>query len=342
MNTATREKTPETASASRYGSIMTHLLRLLLAFLLLPLAAACATTAPTPSAATKRIAVTFDDIPRNPGGFFTPDERATRLLAGLRTAGVRQAAFFVNPGNLQQPFGEGGERRIAAYVAAGHVIANHSFSHPSGNTTPVADYLADIDRAEAWLANRPGRRAWFRFPYLHEGGRDLARRDALRAGLAQRGLRNGYVTVDASDWNMESLVAQARAAGKTIDMDALRDLYVTSHVDSAEFYDGLARRTLGRSPAHILLLHETDLAALYLPDLIAALRARGWEIITADEAYADPLGEIMPNVPVAQGTLIEAIAWERGLPAPRWYEGNNVENATRLFNARVLKEYTAQ
>src|ERR1700755_3496375 len=47
--------------------------------------------------------------------------------AALRRAGVAQAAFFVNPGNLQQPWGAGREAQIAAYVRAGHVIGNHSW-----------------------------------------------------------------------------------------------------------------------------------------------------------------------------------------------------------------------
>jgi peptidoglycan/xylan/chitin deacetylase (PgdA/CDA1 family) len=314
------------------------MLRLLLALLLLPLTPACATTAALTDPASKRIALTFDDIPRSPGAFFTPDERTRRLIAGLRGARVRQAAFFVNPGSLAQPHGQGGERRISDYVRAGHVLANHSFSHPALTAVTAEAYLVDIDRAEDWLRGREGRRPWFRFPYLNEGRRDLAKRDAIRAGLAQRGLRNGYVTVDASDWNMEQLTINAVRAGKTIDRDALRALYVESHVEAAEFYDGLARRTIGRSPAHVLLLHETDLAALWIADLVSALRARGWEIVTADEAFADPLRTVMPNVPAAQGTLIEAIAWEKGLPAPRWYERNNLAVANRIFSEQVLHD----
>ncbi|HZF95339.1 MAG TPA: polysaccharide deacetylase family protein [Allosphingosinicella sp.] len=317
------------------------LLRLLFALLLLPLAAACATiTGAEPE--TKRIALTFDDIPRQPGAFFTPDERTQRLIAGLRAARVRQAAFFVNPGSLAQPHGQGGERRIADYVRAGHVLANHSFSHPALTAVTAEAYLADIDRAEDWLRGREGRRPWFRFPYLNEGRRDLARRDAIRAGLAQRGLQNGYVTVDGSDWNMEQRTIDAVRSGLPIDREALQHLYIETHVEAAEFYDGLARRTIGRSPAHVLLLHETDLAALWIADLVAALRARGWEIVTADEAFADPLRTVMPNVPVAQGTLIEAIAWEKGLPAPRWYERNNLAVANRIFSEQVLHDVQTQ
>ena len=100
--------------------------------------------------------------------------------------------------------------------------------------------------------------------------------------------------------------------------------------------DELAFKVLGRHPAHVMLLHETDIAAFYIADLVAALRADGWEIITADEAYADPIGQLRPDVPSAQGTLTEAIAWERGLPAPRWYERNDTRVYSRLFRERVL------
>ncbi len=87
----------------------------------------------------------------------------------LKRAGVAQAAFFVNPANLETGDGKGGEDRILAYVAAGHVIANHSWSHPHLSELSADAFLADVDRAEAWLRPREGHRAWFRFPFLDEG-----------------------------------------------------------------------------------------------------------------------------------------------------------------------------
>jgi peptidoglycan/xylan/chitin deacetylase (PgdA/CDA1 family) len=301
--------------------------------------------AAAPASAQKRIALTFDDAPRSRGAFLTPDQRSAKLIAGLRQARVRQAAFFVNPGNLATPDGEGGEKRLAAYVAAGHVIADHSMTHPhlSGPTgLGVEAYLANIDQAEAWLKGRKGYRPWFRFPFLDEGGSDRSKRDAVRAGLKARGLRDAYVTIDGADWNMETNAIAAVKAGKAIDMNALRDLYVETMVGAADYADGLARRAIGRQPAQIILLHETDLAALWIADLVAALRRDGWEIVTVDRAYADPISRAMPDVPSAQGTLLEAIAWEKGLPAPRWYERDDVALANALFAERVLKEKPAR
>jgi peptidoglycan-N-acetylglucosamine deacetylase len=92
----------------------------------------------------------------------------------------------------------------------------------------------------------------------------------------------------------------------------------------------------------VILLHETELAALSLPALIAALRKDGWQIITADEAYAGPLARAAPDRRAAQATRIEAMAWEKGLPAPRWYERENVKIANALFAQRVPQETPAK
>ncbi|NJM49885.1 MAG: polysaccharide deacetylase family protein [Sphingomonadales bacterium] len=286
----------------------------------------------------KRVALSFDDVPRGAGAFMTPDERTEKIIAALSNQNAAQAVFFINPCKLDEPPGQGGEARIAAYVAAGHVIANHSCSHPKLSNTDAEIYLADIDKAEDWLKRRDGYRPWFRFPYLDEGGADKVKRDTLRSGLAQRGLINGYVTADGSDWNLEQLTLDAKTAGKDMDMKALRKLYVSSQMSALDYHDELARITLGRSPAHMLLLHETDLAALFIGDLVDEMRRRGWTIISADEAFADPIHNAMPDVPFSAGTLTGSMAWEKNIPpplSPIWI-GTDLQN--HIFEKQVVKD----
>lgn len=278
-----------------------------------------------PSADEKHIAISFDDAPRGPGPVFSADERAARLIAALERAGVEQAAFFVNPAMIERADRAGAEERLAAYAHAGHVLANHTDTHPRLQATEPEAFLADIDAAEAWLVDQPGRRAWFRFPFLDEGGPDAVKRDAVRAGLRERGLLNARVTVNASDWVFEQALSDTPADERDLVLEALSELYVSHHVAAAEFYDALSRRLTGRSVAHMLLLHENDLAALNVEALAAALRAHGWTIISADAAYADPIYASDPETRYAQGTLLERLAWRAGLEGEVWFQGNEAE-----------------
>lgn len=298
--------------------------------------------APVPALADKRIALSFDDVPRDRGGFMTPDQRTRRIIAALHVTHAPQAVFFVVPGFVGHDDGVGGARRIAAYVRAGNVIANHTWSHEHLSEIGALAFLDDIDKADAWLRHRPGFRPWFRYPYMDEGGADKGRRDTVRTGLAARGLSNAYVTVDSSDWNLDYMASQARAAGQRIDMKALRRLYVTWNVEAADFSDSLLQQATGRQPVQVLLLHETDLAGLFLADLIRGLRKDGWTIVSADEAFADPLGAERPDTPFAGGTLSEALAWQKGLPAPRWYRYNDQKLARETFDREVLGKTAAQ
>lgn len=284
----------------------------------------------------KRIALTFDDVPRHPGGFLTPDERTAGIIAGLREGGVAQAGFFVTTGNLEKDGGEGGEARIAAYVAAGHVIGNHSHSHSWLWNGDAAAYITDLDKAEAWLAGKPGRRPWYRFPYLDEG-RDVQKRDTVRTALRQRGLMNAYVTIDDYDWAIDDLARKAMEAGRPIDRAALGRLYVETIVGTADFYDRMGRDVLGRAPAQVLLLHETDLAGLFIADLAKALRADGWTIVPIDEAYQDPIARTEPDTTSLGGGRLAALAQIAGRdPGTLVYERTNEEELARLFEDRVI------
>lgn len=289
-----------------------------------------------PAAAQKRIALSFDDVPRVPGALMTPQQRTERLIASLRRARVAQVAFFINPGNLQQPWGAGREGQIEAYVRAGHVIGNHSFSHPHLSEIGATAFVANIDQAATWLNGRPGYRPWFRFPFLDEASRDIPTRDAVRAALRERHLQNGYVTVDSMDWLLDQRINEAHTAGQAIDMNALRDLYVRIVVESAAFADRLARDALHRQPVQVILMHETDIEALYVADAVAALRAHGWQIVPIDQAYRDPIATAEPDSPQLS-SRIGALASLPGLP-PRELSPplNRMDVVTQAFNTEVM------
>jgi hypothetical protein len=87
----------------------------------------------------------------------------------------------------------------------------------------------------------------------------------------------------------------AHEPGRQLERDAIRALYVRSVLAAARYADRMARATLDRPPRHVLLLHENDLAGLFVADLVRALRADGWSIVTADDAFSDPIAAALPD-----------------------------------------------
>ena len=256
----------------------------------------------------QEIALTFDDAPRSDGGLYTGLKRSEILIEKLKQYNVPQVAFFANSGKLDAV----GELRLKMYGKAGHIIANHSHTHLHIHDVGVDNFIDDIKKADQALNQLPGFRPWFRFPFLDEG-RDEESRDRIRTALDEMGYINGYVTVDNYDWYLESLYQQALKKNKKINYDLLKDLYIEHLWESIQFYQNIALKTLKRSPKHVLLLHENDLAALFLDDLISFLRGEGWLIISPEEAYKDPIAQHIPTVLMNNQGRVAAIAREKGM-----------------------------
>ncbi len=262
--------------------------------------------------AEKRIAITFDDAPRASSLAMSGEQRTQLLIKALAKANVTGAMFFATTSHLEAE-GESGHKRLENYVEAGHVLGNHSHAHQSANRLSADEFLADIRRADETLSKFEGYHPLMRFPYLHEGD-TREKRDVIRQGLQQQGLRQGYVTIDNYDWYLQALLDESLAGNRKFDVDAWRNIYVDVLMAAIQKYDEIAMRALGRSPAHVLLLHENDLAALFVDDLVAALNAEGWEVISTLEAYEDPLFEQLPDTLFLGQGRVAAIAEAQGMP----------------------------
>jgi peptidoglycan-N-acetylglucosamine deacetylase len=166
-------------------------------------------------------------------------------------------------------------------------------------------------RTEGVLRGYPGFRKWFRFPALAEGSsREL--RDRYRGFLAQQGYRNGAVTIDTSDWYYDQRLRERLAADRGFDVTRFRQPYLDHIWDRAQFYDQLSRDVLGRSMPHTLLVHYNLLNSLFLGDVLALFRAKGWGVIDAEEAFSDEVFTRQPDTVPAGQSLLWALAKESG------------------------------
>lgn len=237
------------------------------------------------------VALTFDDLPAT---HRTCDEAELRRVTSRLTATLEArslpAAGLVTPGRacltpalLQETLGR--------WLEVGAVLGNHTASHPDLNTTPIADYLADLDRGQALIdaaVATDGR--WFRPPMLHSGDTPAKKR-AVQRHLDANGYRVAPVTVDNQEWVYAAVYADARRRGDTELAERVARAYL-EHLETAmAFYERLSVAVFGREIPQVLLLHANLLNAERLPGVLAMLEGRGYRFIGLQEAVADPAYE---------------------------------------------------
>lgn len=251
--------------------------------------------ASAPDASTRRMAVTFDDLPLTASAR-TPvaaQERITRALVGAIVARGIPAVGFVNEGKLEVD-GAVDPRRVAllrAWLEAGLELGNHTYSHPDLHRISAEEFVADLVRGEAITrdllegSGQPLR--WFRHPFLHTG-RSLATRDSVHAVLTERGYRVAPVTIDNSEYIYAAAYDVASADGDTATARRVAEGYVAYMMDVVAYYEAQSDALFGRKIPHVLLVHANALNARGFGTLADRLAAHGYAFVPLGEAVADP------------------------------------------------------
>lgn len=260
---------------------------------------------------TKRpqVAITMDDFNWNKSLHLDPDQRNHAILSALSSHKLKAALFVAG----KYADNEKGQSLLRKWNDAGHIIANHSYSHSylHSNKVTSAGFTADILKGEAVISRLPRFQKTFRFPYLKEGD-TVEKRDTVRSFLKQNGYRNGHVTIDASDWAVDDRLSARRKKEPAADVTPYRDFYLEHMWERSTYYDDLAHKVLNGPVKHTVLIHYNLLNALFLKDLLDMYVRKGWELIDADEAFRDPVFKTNPNILPAGESLIWALAKETG------------------------------
>ena len=256
-----------------------------------------------------QFSITMDDFNWRNAVKQTAQERNQSILNTLNKHSIK-AAIFVMGRNIEE---QQGKDLLSAWDKAGHLIGNHTYSHRNFNapTTDVKVYEQDILRAEVLLKEFSRFRKYLRFPMLKEGDTEV-KRDAMRAFLAQHSYRNGYVTIDNSDWAIDQRLTARLTKDPGADLKRYRDFYLEQMWARAEYYDSLAQRVLGRPVKHTILTHFNLLNGLFLNDVIEMLKGKGWQPIDAEDAFADSVFAAQPKVVPAGESIIWSLAKEKG------------------------------
>jgi len=272
-------------------------------------------------AADLEIALTFDDLPIN--GSLPPGVKQSDLARDtvkvLKKHRVPPSYGFINADKLERD--PDGAQALQVWIAAGHPLANHTYSHLDFTKNTVEEFQKEILRNEPALALLSPLQSkhdwrWFRYPYLHEGD-TLEKRRAIRAFLAARGYRIAQTTIDWEDYLWNSAHARCVAKQDTTAIEWLRSSYLEEAQRWMRVERDLSRQVWGRDIKHVALLHLGSFSPHILPDLFALLERDGYRIVTLEQAQSDPIYEADPDVAAPRGgTLTELMMQAKGLSWP--------------------------
>ena len=178
---------------------------------------------------TKQIALTFDDGPNDP--------HTLHLLDVLAKHNVHATFFMVGRYVRQRP-------DIALEVKKrGHVIGNHTFTHPFLTFEPVAKVRQELEQCREAITSAVGEHSnLFRPPWG-------ARRPAVFSTVRQLGLEAVMWSVTGYDWNapsadyIEKKVASRVCGGDVILLhDGGHKVFGTDRLFTVKAVDALIKR----------------------------------------------------------------------------------------------------
>jgi peptidoglycan-N-acetylglucosamine deacetylase len=255
------------------------------------------------------ISFTFDDgITSDIPGY--PFEQWNKMILDhLEKADVK-SVFFVTGFNKADAKGQ---FLLNSWNNSGQKIGNHTFSHHNYNNKDESFemFSQELLRNDSVINNLSNYIRLFRFPYLKEGD-TREKVDQFRKFMKDQGYRNGYVTIDASDWYINARLLKRLKENPKADINGYRKFYLEHLYSRACYYEDLAFQLTGRHVHHTLLLHHNLTSALFLGDLINMFKEKGWEIMDAEAAYKDEIFTSEPtNIPAGE-SLVWALAKQTG------------------------------
>jgi peptidoglycan/xylan/chitin deacetylase (PgdA/CDA1 family) len=271
-----------------------------------------------PVSRAQEVAITFDDLPAHgplPAGTTRVDV-ARKMLAAFKQANLPEVHGFINAGKLQEHPED--LKVLQLWREAGQPLANHTYEHLSLNNNTASAFEENVEKNEAMLQNLMGKNDWhwFRYPYLDEGD-TLEKRRAVRAYLKTHHYRIAQVTLDFEDYAWNSPYARCADKKDEKAIAWLKKSYLNTATEYIKLGRELSQQIFHRDIKYVLLMHIGAFDAEMLPQFLAQLKQQGFQIITLQQAEADPAYEADPDILMKEGTtLLEQIMEARHLQLP--------------------------
>jgi len=235
----------------------------------------------------KQICLTFDELPAA-RSFGEIDREAINylLLDALKRHEVKATGFVVGE-QIETSFDILGQ-----WLNAGHALGNLTWSGQDYNQLGPEQFIADIRKGagelEPMLSGFGQKERYFRFPYLHYGD-TMERRRAIDLFLESQGHFVCPASVVPEDYLYNLNLIKLGKIPDSAKYEGLMNDYINHVLDELERVERLAKNQIGQAIKHILLLRANRLNAVYLDEMLMALKDAGYEFITLKSALKDKI-----------------------------------------------------
>lgn len=264
-----------------------------------------------------QLAVTVDDLP---GGGpevlgYTHVQMVKDIIAALQAHNVPHPAGFIIGEMLETDPSR--SEAIDAWVRAGYLVGNHTYSHDRIAELGLRGFMADIVKnrtlIDALEKRTEQRQSYFRFPYLEEGATHRER-EALWSLLQKQRYTLVRPSVTFSDTNWADAYLRCSEQHEAASLDALDRSYLASAVGHLRWSVAAAHSVFGHAIPHVLLLHVNMPTAKNLGELLRAYEAEGVQFVSVEEALREPAYAAHYDVP--GGGLLDQASEHLSRPHP--------------------------
>lgn len=235
----------------------------------------------------KEICITFDELPAAEGFGGVDYEAVSYLIIEALKKHEVKAIGFVVGAQMQ-----GKHDIVGEWLNEGHMLGSMTYSNQDYHELGIKQFLREVklgaESLEEMLSGFGQKKRYFRFPYLHYGMTVQGKRQVT---MFLESLDN--ISVPASvlpeDYLYNLRLTKMGKQPDSAQFDVLLNEYVNHVIDELERSERVAKEIAGRRVKQILILQANRLNAVYLDEMLGAIKAMGYQFITIDQALKDKI-----------------------------------------------------
>ncbi len=235
--------------------------------------------------AKKEICISFDELPVAVSFQDVDRDAITYLiLQALKKYEVKAIGFVVGD-QVNESFDILGE-----WLNSGHTLGNMTYSNQDFNQLGISQFIDDLihgeKELEPMIKGFGQKQKYFRYPYLHYGN-SSEKKKQLSLYLDSKQLHVVPATVVIEDYLYNMSLDKMGKEPDTTDYFALMNEYINHVLDEIEASEKLSKEILNRPCKQILKLRANRINAVFLDEMLGAIKELGYKFITVDKALKD-------------------------------------------------------